>query len=695
MAIAAALDPRRLRSPIGDPGYRTRRDASIMSDKMEESRSRLESLLPRLGKAAERLARDGGESVRALGLRSPVLDAETLTRALDAGPGKLESVGVNPMALEAIIRLTGRPPLIVRNDAVVIEPPLLEEFPITITGQIKAVEPALASVGRIEFVNHEMAWGGTGWVVDSGADSALVVTNRHVAKLVAKRSADGRGVFLRSPYSGARYGASIDFNEEVDARVTDARNASATAVEYLADDTGADVALLRIKRPLNAAWAWPDSVPLADQEAGLEELVALIGYPAYDTRNDVTAMERYFRGLYDVKRFAPGRVTRAADSGGVISHDCTSLGGNSGSVLLSLERRVAVGLHFAGQYGIANSAVSAATLRRLVFGSRTTVAGAVLQETFVEAKDGLHTADDLKDREGYVPGFLGKTTPPVPWPTLAPEIAAGLAKPVDALPGRPHELRYTHFGVLFSQDLKLPAATAVNIDGKQPVRIKRGDDKWFVDARIDPACQYTAKHYGDQAIDRGHMVRREDPNWGDDAIQANFDTFHYTNAAPQHALLNQGKSLWQGLENYILDNSRTEGFKACVFTGPILNGDYEYLPEEGDVRVPLEFWKVAVMTAKTEDGQDTLHATAYVLSQGHLIRKLLEDRQRSEALEGFRLGAYRTFQVAIRDLEAATGMNFHDLRNYDPLAATKAGSEAIAQDEPVFVPLETAADLVL
>ena len=33
--------------------------------------------------------------------------------------------------------------------------------------------------------------------------------------------------------------------------------------------------------------------------------------------------------------------------------------------------------------------------------------------------------------------------------------------------------------------------------------------------------------------------------------------------------LNQGKQLWQGLENYILDNARTKGFRACVFTGPV------------------------------------------------------------------------------------------------------------------------------
>ena len=37
---------------------------------------------------------------------------------------------------------------------------------------------------------------------------------------------------------------------------------------------------------------------------------------------------------------------------------------------------------------------------------------------------------------------------------------------------------------------------------------------------------------------------------------ANDDTFHYTNSALQHSRMNQGKELWQGLENYILFSVR-------------------------------------------------------------------------------------------------------------------------------------------
>lgn len=63
-----------------------------------------------------------------------------------------------------------------------------------------------------------------------------------------------------------------------------------------------------------------------------------MGYPATDgLRNDPDEMERYFRGLYDVKRFAPGFLRLDAGAT-VLGHDCTTLGGNSGSSLLSLDR---------------------------------------------------------------------------------------------------------------------------------------------------------------------------------------------------------------------------------------------------------------------------------------------------------------------------------------------------------------------
>src|SRR5262249_5823758 len=111
-----------------------------------------------------------------------------------------------------------------------------------------------------------------------------------------------------------------------------------------------------------------------------------------------------------------------------------------------------------------------------------------------------------------------------------------------------------------------------------------------------------------------------------------------------------------------------------------------------NVRVPLEFWKVVVMI---DNSEKKLHATAYLLSQGQLIRKLLEKRDRSEAVEGFVLGPFRTFQIAIADLEEATGYDFGDLKKADPLAHAPGSNEAAAANVPRVVPLENAGDIVL
>ncbi len=592
------------------------------------------------------------------------------------GPALESNIGLGP--LEAIVKLTGRPPLLIANDKVVLEP--LPDLPLGTDGKILAIQKWIPSVGRVEFLNAAMQWGGTGWVIDKRATGDIVITNRHVAKLVAQRAANGSGVFLRNP-AGIRQGINVDFREEQDSTPGDtSHTVSIVAIDYIADDLSADAALLRIS---TSAPLHPSPLPLSAKEAVLDELVALIGYPARDPRNDADAQEQYFRDLYNVKRLAPGKVIQALSGDTTLSHDCTSLGGNSGSPLVSLDSGTVVGLHFSGVYGVANSAVGVGTLKKLLSGTTTQVAVAGPTESV--NSDGVHPAAFFKGRKGFTTKFLrtvsANTSIATPWPKLPDALAQGLALPSDA-PPEPNELRYSHFGVKYSAATKLPLITAVNIDGARTVRVKRTDDKWFADLRIPAAVQLGAENYADAEIDRGHMVRREDPNWGSKAIAttSNFDTFHYVNAAPQHSQLNQGKLLWQGLENYILDNARTAGFAACVFTGPVLGTDD---PMIDGARVPLEYWK---LVATLDESGSKLRATAYLLSQGQLIRDLLEKRSRTEAMEGIVLGEYRTFQIAIADLASATGYDFSAYVAADPLFRPQ---EAVEASDPRFIPLDS------
>jgi endonuclease G len=116
-----------------------------------------------------------------------------------------------------------------------------------------------------------------------------------------------------------------------------------------------------------------------------------------------------------------------------------------------------------------------------------------------------------------------------------------LTHPDDEHPDQPFELRYRHFRVRFSRSRRQPVMTAVNIDGGSSVRIKRRRDRWFADGRVPMRDQPGQDDYDDPEIDRGHMVRREDPNWDPEAQgsasplaeRASADTFHYTNPLHQ------------------------------------------------------------------------------------------------------------------------------------------------------------------
>ena len=93
--------------------------------------------------------------------------------------------------------------------------------------------------------------------------------------------------------------------------------------------------------------------------------MAVVGYPARAPAHiipDQAWMDRIYGGTYDVKRIAPGLLGEA--SRGWATHDCTTLGGNSGSVVLDMKTGRAVALHFAGLYMVENYAVPASTVRQ-------------------------------------------------------------------------------------------------------------------------------------------------------------------------------------------------------------------------------------------------------------------------------------------------------------------------------------------
>ncbi|RCK67977.1 DNA/RNA non-specific endonuclease [Desertihabitans brevis] len=250
----------------------------------------------------------------------------------------------------------------------------------------------------------------------------------------------------------------------------------------------------------------------------------------------------------------------------------------------------------------------------------------------------------MTDPAGYDPEFLAVTVP-------APGSGA-----------RPVRLDYTHFSVGLDPARRLAAWTAVNIDGAALVDVARGGDDWFLDPRLPEEQQTGPEVYARNDLDRGHLVRRRDPVWGEAAERANADTFCYTNAAPQAAGFNQSKELWLGLEDHLLTTTDAADVRVSVLTGCVFAEDD---PGYRGIRIPRRFYKVA---AWVEAG--ALLSVGYLLDQS----RQLEDVELGRAGEPL-LGPYRTFQVPVGDLAALTGLDLGPLPAADvaPAAGLRPG----------------------
>ncbi|MBO1267553.1 DNA/RNA non-specific endonuclease [Arthrobacter cavernae] len=248
-------------------------------------------------------------------------------------------------------------------------------------------------------------------------------------------------------------------------------------------------------------------------------------------------------------------------------------------------------------------------------------------------------------------------------------------------------LDYIHFSVRLRPDRKLAAIVGVNINGGELDPLAR-EGTWHFDSRIPKEQQAGPEVYKNNAFDRGHLVRRLDPVWGDAATakKANQDTFAFTNAAPQIDDFNQGKQLWVGLEDHVLNHADAHDARLSVFTGPVFRDDD---PPYRGVHVPRKFWKIAAWT-----NDAVLGAVGFVVDQTPLMDKVeLEKATRERLLtdEPPPLGPFRTFQVPIEEIAGLTGLPLEALADADRLAR---GQRALGE-KPKAILLESAEQIRL
>lgn len=264
----------------------------------------------------------------------------------------------------------------------------------------------------------------------------------------------------------------------------------------------------------------------------------------------------------------------------------------------------------------------------------------------------------FQGQTGYAGDFIDGFPAPLPTPT-------GMrASDVLAVAGSPDSrLDYVHYSVVMSKARRMAMFVGVNIDGSLSRSIDRVSDTWFLDGRIPLDAQLGEELYADNLLNRGHLVRREDPNWGTEteAQAANDETFHFTNCSPQMGAFNQ--KTWLGLEDYILKNVRVWKEKICVFTGPIFaENDLVYR----GAQIPRAYWKIVAFVSNSMQPS----ATAYVVDQ---VKEL-------GALEAA-FGAYKTYQRSVRQIETITGLDFNGLADFDGFSNEEIATRTVIASE--------------
>jgi S1-C subfamily serine protease len=262
-------------------------------------------------------------------------------KLIDKG-GSAELTDEETKAAEAIVVLMGRPAILIQ-DGKFFPPP--EPWSHDLEPARAEIENVINSVGRVELQGHpEFDWVGTGWL----AAEDVIITNRHVAQVFAHGNGNGKVTFD----SGVK--ARIDFAEELNE--DEPREFAMTGIIGIHDKV--DLALLRVTQ--TAGKKMPPPLPIAAKpkvQKGTK--VYAVGFPATDSRrNDPQEMLRIFASIFNVKRLQPGKVRSVGRSGANLVHDCSTLGGNSGSCLVDLASHQVIGLHFSGRYLEGNNAVA-------------------------------------------------------------------------------------------------------------------------------------------------------------------------------------------------------------------------------------------------------------------------------------------------------------------------------------------------
>jgi V8-like Glu-specific endopeptidase len=289
-------------------------------------------------------------------------------RLLADGPDARLNADVRS-GLEAVVRTNGsRPVLFVQDDFVDLNAPSIGNYGDSLRSIRDAVTDVCRSVGRVDDPTGSLGYQGTAWMIGEG----LVATNYHVLKAIAPS-----GTRVGDRFEGRlTAGVAVHFGHEARNPLPERRFPIRRVVgvgragdqQHLVPGTrdlnfdGLDLAVLELEPVASRPFPPPLTVARGDDPETFGALasqgrgVYLVGYPGDGTTRELFV--ELFKGVKSFKRLAPGEIMQGPGTvehdprGWVITHDASTLGGNSGSALVDLDAagRAVIGLHFAGHH---------------------------------------------------------------------------------------------------------------------------------------------------------------------------------------------------------------------------------------------------------------------------------------------------------------------------------------------------------
>ncbi|HVY75198.1 MAG TPA: DNA/RNA non-specific endonuclease [Puia sp.] len=305
-------------------------------------------------------------------------------------------------------------------------------------------------------------------------------------------------------------------------------------------------------------------------------------------------------------------------------------------------------------------------------------AASTAEDEIAEENKKLEDSTDYSACNGYQADFLGTGKKSVALPKPGEKIKKFVAK----VTGGATVLNYYNYSTIFHSVRMMPMISCINVAGDPGERKdkQKRKDNWLRDSRLSFDIQLDDPWYSNSGFDKGHMSRREDADWGDNAADALRNanlTCMYTNACPQVPKINRSSSgkdlgLWGKLEQIVLEKGLEKEpgktSKASVFNGPVFQNDD---PVYKAIQVPMDFFKIVIWL--TDAGK--LKATAFRLSQTKLVSTI-----NFEEIDVDKNTAFKPFQVSIKKLAQDTGFDFSALESIDTFEGDQNKLTAITEE---------------